>query len=132
MPLATLIEDVAAALAPIKAQSADLSIYAGWWDVPTPPAIDIYPASPFQLPAGFGAGNNQVFLTVRARVLLTDVSGSQNVLLRMLDPSDPASVEVALRHVAAAVEASGFTVFADDAPANERMIGCDWRITTFL
>lgn len=135
MSLVALIQDVATALAPIKGQIADLSIYAGWWDVPTPPALDVYPSTPFQTFTGMSAGNNQVFLTVRARASMGDVASGQATLLRMLDPSDPASVEKALEAVEVSIVSdgvSGFTVYADDAPSAERMIGCEWKVTTLF
>jgi hypothetical protein len=132
--LPELISEVADALSPLADEIPDLNIYPGWSDVPTPPALDIYPANPFQTGAGFRAGNNQIFLTVRARVAMNDPAAGQQLLLRMLDPEDPASVEVALEDVAAVTEGgvSGFTQYADDAPVNERMLGCEWRVTTFL
>lgn len=132
--LAGLIEDVAEALEPLAGEIPDLTVYPGWSDTPTPPALDIYPATPFQTAAGFRAGNNQVFLTVRARVGMADPIAGQQLLLRLLDPDDPASVEVALEDVAAVTEGgvSGFTQYADDAPVNERMLGCEWRVTTYL
>src|ERR1700749_1547856 len=104
MTLAALIDEVAAALAPIQAEINDLGIYAGWWDVPTPPALDVYPSTPFQTAAGFGAGNSQVFLTVRARAQRADATAGQNVLLRLLDPDDPSSVEKALEDVGTVVD----------------------------
>jgi hypothetical protein len=133
MTLLDLLQDVAAALEPLKAEIDDLNIYAGWWDNPTPPAIDVYPGSPFQTFAGFGQ-DNQVFLTVRARVAMSDVTAGQQTLLRLLDSTDPASVERALFLINISVVesgVSGFSQYADDAPVNERMIGCEWRVTTF-
>jgi hypothetical protein len=94
MTLAGLLEEIADALGPLTEEMEGLVIYPYWSDVPTPPAIDVYPASPFQAGAGFGAGNNQVFLTVRARAGMADPSAGQTTLLRLLDPMDPASVEV--------------------------------------
>lgn len=130
--LPELLEDVAAALQPLTEEMEGLSIYPHWTDNPTPPAIDIYPANPFQVGAGFGAGNNRVFLTVRARAGMADPASGQTTLLRLLDPDDPASVEVALKDVVTVADVTGFTQYADDAPANERLLGCEWRTTTFL
>lgn len=134
--LVQLIADVAAGLAPIADEIEDLTVYPGWSDVPTPPALDVYPSTPFQIGASFGAGNNQVFLTVRARVAMSDPPTAQTTLLRMLDPDDPASVEKALADVEGLAIAeggvSGFTQYADDQPAAERLLGCEWRVTTFL
>lgn len=129
-----LLQDVADALAPLADEIPELNIYPLWTDTPTPPALDVYPGSPFQTGAGFGPANNQVFLTVRARVAMHDPTAGQQVLLRLLDPADPACVERALGDVVAVTEAgvSGFTQYADDAPVNERMLGCEWRVSTFL
>ena len=67
--------------------------------MPTPPAIDVYPGNPFQTGAGFGPGHNRVFLTVRARAGMADPAAGQTDLLRLLDPDDPACVEIALADV---------------------------------
>ena len=135
MSLPELLEDVAAALEPVKDEMEGLSIYPHWTDVPTPPAIDVYPGNPFQTGAGFAPGRNRVFLTVRARAGMSDPASGQTTLLRLLDPDDPACVEKALADADLAVTeggVSGFIQYADDAPANERLLGCEWRITTFL
>ena len=134
--LADLLNEVAEALEPLAAEVDDLTVYPYWADEPSPPALDVYPGTPFQAGAGFGAGNNQVFLTVRARVAMADPGAAQATLVRLLDPDDPASVEVALSAVDGMAIAeggvSGFTVYADDAPVQERLLGCEWRVTTFL
>jgi hypothetical protein len=132
--LPQLLQDVADALGPVAEEIDGLTVYPLWADLPTPPALDVYPSTPFQSGGGFGAGNNVVFLTVRARVLMADPVSGQQQLLRMLDPDDAASVEVALEDVATIADGgvSGFTQYADDAAANERMLGCEWRVTTFL
>ena len=134
MTLPELFDEVHAALAPLAGHIDGLAVYRHWSDNPTPPAIDVYPANPFQTGGGFQAGNNQIFLTVRARVAMGDPLAGQETLLRLLDPGDPASVEVALKSVATITDGgvSGFTQYADDSPANERMLGCEWRLTTFL
>jgi hypothetical protein len=133
--LSELITEIAEALAPLTGEITDLNVYPGWTDSPTPPALDIYPASPFQVGAGFGPANSQVFLTVRARVAMADPTSGQATLLRMLDPHDPASVEAALDEINVPVAqggVSGFTQYADDTAATERMLGCEWRVTTYL
>lgn len=130
-----MIGEVAASLRPLQAEIPDLQVYEFWNDVPSPPCLDVYPGSPFQDGAGFGAGNNRVYLTVRARVATADATAAQQVLLRMLDPADAASVEVALADADAVVTpdgVSGFVQYADDGPANERMLGCEWRVSRFL
>lgn len=134
MSLTQLLTELADALAPLADELPGLNIYPGWADGPTPPALDFYPANPFQTGAGFMAGNNQVFLTIRARVGMGDPGAGQQLLIRLMDPTDPASVEVAVQDVVSMTEGglSGFTQYADDAPINERMLGCEWRVTAFL
>ena len=111
--LAALIMTVAGALTPLASEITDLNIYPYWSDVPSPPALDIYPATPFQTAAGFGPGNSQVFLTVRARVGMADALASQQTLIRMLDPADPASVEVALAAADLTITDGGVSGFTD-------------------
>jgi hypothetical protein len=135
MSLAVMLEEVADALRPLADEIPDLQVYAFWEDNPSPPCIDIYPGSPFQDGAGMGAGNNKVYLTVRARVGMGDPMSGQALLIRMLDPADAACVEKALATVDWAVTPdgiSGFTQYSDDGPANERMLGCEWRVNNFL
>lgn len=133
--LAELIAEVADSLRPLMDEIPDLQVYGFWNDEPTPPCLDVFPGSPFQDGAGFGAGNNRVYLTVRARVSMTDPASGQRLLLRMLDPGDTASVEVALAESDTAVVpdgVAGFTQYADDTSAVERMLGCEWRVSRFL
>ncbi len=63
---------------------------------PTPPAIDIYPGSPFQESIAFGRGNKSLNFDVRARINTPDSGGAQEVLLAMVDPEGTASVEQAI------------------------------------
>ena len=133
MSLQALWQDVGDALQAVAAVLPGLTVYPYLHDEPTPPAIDFYPATPFQTGAALPAGDNQVFIVVRARVATSDPAASQRLLLRLLDPADPASVEIALKDVATVVPEgiSGFSFYADDLPSAERMIGCDWRVTAF-
>jgi hypothetical protein len=128
------MEEIADSLRPIADEIPDLQVYAYWNDNPSPPALDVYPATPFQLGAGFGIGDVQVYLTVRARVVLGDPESAQQLLLRLLDPGDPASVEAALTDVAVIPsdrEVGGFRQYGDDS-AEARMLGCDWTVSAFL
>ena len=127
---------IADALRPIASVIPDLQVYGYWNDNPSPPALDVYPSTPFQVGSGFGVGEVQVLLTVRARVSMADPESAQLLLLRMLDPNDPASVEAALVTAGAAGIGSdggvnGFRQYADDI-GDERLIGCEWLVTTFL
>lgn len=131
--LFTVIDSVYDALEPVKDEIPELTIYKFMHDAPSPPALDFYPAPVFQTGGGFGAGNNQMFWIVRARAQWMDLEAAQTFLYRLLDPTDPASVEVALANANLTVEeVSGFTLYGDDAPLSERMVGCDWKATTFL
>ncbi len=104
---------------------------------PTPPAIDIYPADPFQEAIGFGNGNNSMAFTVRARVNTPDNEGAQELLLSLMDP-------VAVTSVAAAVNAdktlggtvdtllvegpSDYGAFFDPG-GRGALLGTTWKVT---
>src|SRR4029077_1067350 len=96
MSLAEQMEEIAAALEPLTSEISGLQVYAFLNMNPTPPSIDVYPGDPFQTGAGYGVGQSQVFFTVRGRVSTADEEAGTRLLLRMLDPNDPASVEAAL------------------------------------
>jgi hypothetical protein len=130
-----LLLELVEALAPLQQELPELNVYAGYVENPTPPCIDVYPGTPFQEGAGMGVASKRVFFTVRARVGTGDMSSAQALLLRLLDPADVASVEAALLEVDAVVAEDGvigFTQYADDSGAAERMIGSEWRIGAFL
>jgi hypothetical protein len=124
---------IAAALAPLQSQIAGLQVTAAWVENPTPPHIDIYPPPGlFMTGAGFGPRSKQVFWTIRLRVNMADPAAAQTLLLRMLDPTDPASVVVALDHVAyESLEVTGYHQYADDN-GEQRMLGCEWTVSQFL
>jgi len=125
---------VAQALQPLQVEIPGLQVY-GWLNTnPTPPSLDVYPGDPFQTGAAFGVANPQVFFTVRGRVSTADTEAGQQLLLRMLDPQDPASVEAALQDVVSVTPdgVSGFREYVDDAATNGRLLGCEWRVTCFL
>lgn len=103
---------------------------------PTPPCIDIYPASPFQEGIAFGRGNVEIFLLVRARVTTADQGGGQRLLLAMMDPRSSESVAMAMtsdRTLDGFVEdlvVSGPTdygVFVD-AGGGGALLGCTWTV----
>jgi len=127
--------ELVGSLAPVASEVGELQVYGYWTDTPTPPALDVYPGTPFQTGAGMGVESAQVFFTVRARVGMEDVESGQRLLYRLLDPADAASVEGAMAEadwVVVPDGVSGFTQYADDAPANERLLGCEWRVGKFL
>lgn len=103
----------------------------------TPPAIDMYPADPFQSGIAFGVGNNEIRFIVRAMVNTPDQDSSQDLLLLMMSPHGPASVATAIMSdttLGGTIEdiliidsPSDFGVFAD--PGNGRsFLGCTWTV----
>ena len=132
MSLDGTVHAIADALAPLTGQIDGLQIYPYFNVNPTPPSIDVYPGEPFQQGAGFGVGSKRVWFTVRARVGTADQEAASQLLLRLLDPEDPASVEAALAaNDTATIDStngavSGFRRYADDNSPD--MIGCEWRV----
>ena len=126
------MEEIAAALAPLAAEIDGLQVVPYLNTNPTPPSIDIYPGTPFQAPAGFGVGEVQVFFTIRARVSTADEEAGQRLLLRMLDPTDAYSIEAAISDVATALEVSEYREYLEDVAENGRLLGAEWRVTSFL
>lgn len=134
MTVAQAMQDLAGALALIEGEIEGLQVVPFLNPNPTPPALDLYPGDPFQTGAGFGVGNSQAFFTIRARVSTADPEAGQRLLLRMLDPEDPASVEVAIEDVATVAPegVSGFREYLEEAAGNGRLLGCEWRVSLFL
>lgn len=122
-------QEIAASLEPIKTEVADLQVY-GWRNQnPTPPSLDVYPGDPFQVGAGFGVHEKQVYFTVRARVSTAD-QDTQQLMGRFLDPTDAASVEAAVAEAGAVVANDGYvTGFRDDT---DGLLACEWRVSVFL
>ena len=131
-----IMNALALALTPIAAEIPDLQIYAGWLPTPSPPSIEIFPGDPFQEDLGF-AEEKKSFWTVRARVAMADTDAGQNLLLQLLEPDGPTSVESALCwngagesvKSSAVVEGtpSGYREYSDgDFPG--RLLGCEWRV----
>ena len=132
MTLDETVNAIADALQPLSGQITGLQVYAYFNGNPTPPSIDVYPGEPFQQGAGYGIPSKRVWFTVRARVATTDQEAASQLLLRLLDPADLASVEAALAvNQLATVDnvngsVSGFRRYADDNGTD--MIGCEWRV----
>ena len=134
MTVSEAVAEMTAALTPVTAAIPGLQVYA-WGDRnQTPPAIDIYPDADFQQGAGFSVRSKRLRFVVRARVNNADGHAAADLLYRLLEPTDPASVEAALAAINVVVPAdgtvSGFTVSSDD-PSGE-MIGAVWRVAMFL
>ena len=132
--LGEIIASLATALQTISDEVPGLQVYAGLNTNPTPPSIDVYPGSPFQTGAGFGTGSSECFFTVRARVSTADQQAGNQLLVRLMDPNDPASVEAAIDDLATVVPdgVSGFQEYLEDAAENGRLLGCEWRVSVFL
>jgi hypothetical protein len=103
---------------------------------PTPPAIDMYPAAPFQEQIGMGRGNNELFITVRARVNTPDHEGAQDLLLAMMDPSAATSVAKAITSdttlsgtvdYVLAEPPTDFGAYTDPGGSGA-LLGCTWRV----
>src|SRR5262245_55837809 len=128
-----IIEGMAAALSPIAAAIPDLQIYPGWLPTPSPPSLEIFPADPFQAPEGFSKSKT-LFFTVRARASMNDTDSGQQILLQLLEPDGPTSVETALcwdglnglvDSVAVAEGTpSGYREYTDGDTG--RLLGCEW------
>ncbi len=73
-----------------------LNVYPMLETNPTPPAIDIFPGTPFQEASAFGPANNTMNFDVRARINTPDSGGAQEVLLGMMDPNATESVAQAI------------------------------------
>lgn len=136
--LTEVVEAMVDALEPLTGEIDGLQLSPYMIANATPPAIDIYPGTPFQVSSGFGDGY-EVFFTVRARTTTADHVAGQQGLYRLLDKADPASVQMALEadqtlggvvQSLGVVEESvtGFTVYLDDGPTASRLIGCEWRV----
>lgn len=134
MTLAETMEAIASALQPLSAEVEGLQVYPFLNSNPTPPSLDIYPGAPFQSGAGYGVGQSQVWFTIRARVSTADQEAAMKLLLRMMDPNDAASVEAAIADTAAVVPegVSDFREYLEDSASNGRLLGCEWRVSTFL
>jgi hypothetical protein len=108
---------------------------------PTPPAIDLYPADPFQEQIAFGAAQREAIFVVRARVSTADQDQGQTILLGMLDPASATSLIAALTADPgfadtcqdSAVEGpSGYIVYVDPGGQGNNLLGAEWRLRVIL
>lgn len=102
---------------------------------PTPPALDIYPATPFTEVIAYGRGSRQYWFIVRARVSTAEHEGAQDLLLAMMDDGTDESVEAAIRSTKTYAGAqlgdvqgpTEFGVFPD--PGGQGwLLGCTWQV----
>ena len=101
---------------------------------PTPPAIDVYPGSPWTEVIGYGNAR-QYWFNVRARVGTADNEAGQDLLFAMMDNSTVESVEAAIRSTktyAGAtlgdIEALEYGLISDIDAQGESFYGCVWRV----
>lgn len=116
----------------------DLQVDARLNPYPTPPSIDVFPASEFTDQMTFGRGQREYYFTVRARVSTADNEGGQELLLSMMDDESTASVESAIlqnkglggvANVKTVEGPSEYGIFVDMLSQPPRQwLGCTWRV----
>lgn len=121
----------------------DLSVNPFMWIVPSPPAVDIYPADPSGDDSSFGPAESLQFWTVRARVSLVDEEGNQAILLALREPDGPTSLRRAilndedLRDLVEGLDVEWPTGYQPyralvDPAHNTTLLGCEWRVRMFV
>lgn len=128
------VAEMVAALEPLAAQIDGLQVNGFFNPQASPPTIDIYADTPFQRGAGFGVQSKLLRWVVRARVSNADPLAASQTLYRLLDVTDPASVEAALAAINVVVpddgSVDGFATFTDDNAGD--LIGARWRVAAYL
>src|SRR5262245_32128188 len=126
------MEAIAGSLDPLTTVVEGLQVTGFLNAAPTPPSLDVYPASVSSMTPVSMAGWEEMF-TVRARVASPDDTGAQEVLLSLMDVDGPASVMAALRvdptfggtvGSSTVDERTGFTAYPGD------YLGCEWTVRT--
>lgn len=100
--IATILEAMADQIRDAVDDVTDVDVQVEYLPVtsPTPPTIDMWPATPSTEPTtgGFHAEVDYgELVTVRARVSANDQAAQAELLLALMDVEDPLSVEMALR-----------------------------------
>lgn len=105
-----------------------------WVPNPTPPCVDIYPADPStdQDLRALGDLLGEPLFTVRARVDMSDTSAGQDLLLALMDDTDPLSVAAALEEsdlagLAASVDVRSRTGYIRVLDGGD-FLGCMWQV----
>jgi hypothetical protein len=139
--LLTLTAAVAAQLGQLTSQIPELQVTSQLNDNPTPPAVDLYPAEPFQDQTDFGPLIRAALWIVRARVTKADQDSGQTLLLQMMDPTSPLSVTAALASnpgFGGACQDStvegplNWGTYGDPGGQGTELMGCQWRLRTIL
>lgn len=135
--LGTIMDALAVQLATqLQPQIQNLQVDGRLIPSPTPPSIDVFPGSPFQEQVAYGRGNNEIYLTVRARVATPDSEGAQDLLLSLMDPNSATSLEQAVDadstlggvvQYAVPEPPTDFGAFVD-VGGNGALLGCTWRV----
>jgi hypothetical protein len=119
---------IEAALEPLTAAIPELQVTGYYQANPSPPSVDLYPAEPSQEAAGF-AEPTRTFWTVRARVQIGDDLAAQQVLIKLLEPETGVQAALAGANLSVA-EWSGYREYPYELDG--RLLGCEWRVDTFL
>jgi hypothetical protein len=105
-----------------------------WVSNPTPPCIDIYPADPSadQELRAFSELMGEPLFTVRARVDMADTTAGQDLLLALMDDTDPLSVAAALEEsnldgLATSVDVRSRSGYVRVLEGGE-FLGCLWQV----
>jgi hypothetical protein len=122
-------------------QLPELQVTSQLNDNPTPPAIDLYPAEPFQDQTDYGPLIRAALWIVRVRVTKADQDSGQTLLLQMMDPTAAVSVTSALTSnpgFGGACQDStvegplNWGTYADPGGQGNELMGCQWRLRTIL
>lgn len=104
---------------------------------PTPPTIDLYPASPYQNAIAFGAVENELRVIVRARMGTPDHDAAFDTLIELCDPVGDLSVARAVEDddtlggvVTQAVVTEGPSEFGafPHPDGSGDLLGCTWTV----
>ncbi len=103
---------------------------------PTGLSVDIYPAPAFRDPeqAGFGEVNGAYLFTVRARLDIGDLDGSQEALIALMDDEASTSLGAALyddqtlNGYASAVRVDGPSGFIPYTDSPGTTVGVEWNV----
>jgi hypothetical protein len=132
---------VAEALADALSEVDDLTVVEPrMMFAPTPPAIDIYPATPAEADSTFGPESRIHWWIIRLRVATSDSEGVQDILLEARNPVGQKSIRAALLEdetlggVADGIlldpaYPTGFQLYEDaSSTGGLRLLGEEWRV----
>lgn len=130
---------LAAALESVGEAIGNVQIVPNMIIWPTPPALDVYPDTPFSEDHAMGRGNVATRWRVRARVSTADhEEGAQGTLLALLEPSGATSIRAALlsdltldgtADMVKVGHATGYQVYLEPRSGGGMLIGCEWPVS---